>query len=318
MSRKARASRKEICIGDRADGSLVRLPVIQYEGSDGPSLFIGAGIHGDELTGPASLWKLHEYLKRRVLRGSVTIMPAMNPEGLNYDIRGMPEAGVDLNRLYPGKVDGYLPERITAKIWEVASRHDAIVDLHTNGWAVPFVLVDPVEGELRRRTFELAEATGITVLEELEAEDYALENLGASLGGAAIKKGIPSITIELGGSKGIDWGTVDAGYIALTNILAHMGMIDDRPKPVRSCFVLRQKGYRRRDVWSDKGGLMEYLVEPGTRARKGFGLARVRDVWGDIVEDVRMPQDGYVVALNPWHVASTGTYIGTIAVKSGT
>jgi len=312
----AKVSRKEIRIGIRADGSTIRLPVIQYQGLRGPAVFIGAGIHGDELTGPASLWKLHDSLRGTALRGTVTVMPAMNPEGLNYDIRGMPEAGVDLNRLYPGKLDGYLPERVTARIWEVASKHDVIVDLHTNGWSIPFVLLDPIEGELRKRTFELAEATGITVLEELEAEDYALENLGASLGGVASKKGVPSMTIELGGSKGIDWGTADAGYLALRNLLAHMGIIDGEPVPVRSSLVIREKGYRRKDVWCEKGGLIEYEVEPGKKAKKGLRLARIRDVWGDVVEEVMMPQDGYVVSLNPWNVASTGTSIATIAVRS--
>jgi len=308
--------RRPLRIGERADGSEVVLPLIEYRGPPGPAVFIGAGIHGDELTGQASIWKLHEYLRDRRIRGTVTIMPAMNPEGLNYDIRGMPEADVDLNRLYPGRPRGPLAERITSRIWTIASRHDMIIDLHTNGRSLPFVLIDPVTGELKRRTDELAFATGLTVLEELAAEDYAAENLGASLGGVSASKGIPSITIELGGGRAIDWGTVDAGYVALTNVLSYAKVIDAPPKPVRSSIVIRERGYRRQDVWCGRGGLIEYVLDLGKRARKGALVARIRDVYGDVAEEVRMPEDGYMISQNSWHVSQTGLSIATIAVKN--
>ena len=124
-----KVSRKTVKIGERTDGSRIALPLIEYKGSPGPALFIGAGIHGDELTGVASIWKLYDFLKGKDIRWTVTIMPAMNPDGLSYNVRGIPEAEVDLNRLYPGKPTGYLAERITAKIWDIAKKHDAIIDL---------------------------------------------------------------------------------------------------------------------------------------------------------------------------------------------
>lgn len=310
-----KVSRKEIRIGERADGSQYVLNVLQYKGSAGPSVFIGVGIHGDELTGIASVWRLIEYLKGKDVRGTITIMPAMNPDGLNYNIRGMPEAGVDLNRLYPGKSNGYIAERITAKIWEIARKHDIIIDLHTIGRGIPFVLLDPVTGDLKRRNDELARATRITVLDELSPEDYAQQNLGASLGGVASKDDIPSLTIELGGSKDIDWGSVDAGYLAVRNVLIHVGAIDGTVTPVKSSVVIRESGYRREDVWSEKGGLIEYVVDLGQKVKAGQILAKVRGLYGEVLEEVRMPEDGYMVAENSGHVTHTGGPIATIAIR---
>jgi len=311
----AKVSRKGIRIGERADGSAYVLNVLQYKGSAGPSVFIGAGVHGDELTGIASIWRLVDYLKGRDIRGTITIIPSMNPDGLNYNIRGMPEAGVDLNRLYPGKSTGYISERITAKVWEIASKHDVIIDLHTIGRGIAFVLLDPVTGELKTKNDALAEATGITVLDEFGAEDYAQQNLGASLGGVASTHGIPSLTIELGGSKDIDWGTVEAGYLAVRNVLVHVGSIKGALTPVRSSTVIREKGYRREDVWSEKGGLLEYVVDLGQKVKAGNVLARVRSPFGDVVEEIKMPRDGYVIALNSYENAYTGGAIATIAIK---
>lgn len=308
-------SKKQFRIGERADGSTYVLNALQYKGSAGPSVFIGANVHGDELTGIASIWRLVDFLKGKDIRGTITIMPSMNPDGLNYNIRGMPEAGIDLNRMYPGNSKGYLPERITSKIWEVARKHDVIVDLHTMGRGIPLVLLDPVTGELKEKNDALAYATKITVLDEFEAENYAQQNLGASLGGVASAHGIPSLTIELAGSKDIDWGTVEAGYLAVRNVLVHEGVVKGTATPVKSCILIREKGYRRKDVFSEKGGLLEYVADLGQKLKAGQLIVKVRNPLGEVVEEIKMPQDGYVVALNSYENSYTGNVIAVIAVK---
>jgi predicted deacylase len=310
-----KVSRKDLRIGERTDGSRIALPLVQYKGTAGPSVFIGAGIHGDELTGQASLWKLYDYLKGKDVRGTITIMPVMNPDGLNFSVRGIPEAGVDLNRLYPGKAKGHVSERITAKIWEVAKKHDVIIDLHTMGPSIPVILVDHVTGDLKKKMDRLAESTGITVLEELPPDEYALQNLGASLGGVATAAKIPNITIELGGSKRINWATVEAGYLAIRNVIVDMGMVKGTPTRIESNIVIREKGYRRDDVWSENGGVVEYVVKLGDKVKKGATLARIRDVYGEVVEEVEMPEDGYMVSESYSNAAQTGGYVACIAIK---
>ena len=310
-----KASRNEIEIGERADRSRIALPIIEYKGAPGPSVFIGAGIHGDELTGQASLWRLYDYLEDKEIKGTITIMPVLNPDGLNFGVRGIPEADVDLNRLYPGKADGYISERITAKIWEVAKKHDVIIDLHTMGPSIPMILIDRLSGDLKAKMDRLAEATGLTVLEELPPEAYALQNLGASLGGVACTVNIPNITIELGGGKMIDWDSVEAGYLAMTNVLVYLGVVNGTPQRITSSVVIRETGYCRDDVWSEKGGIVEYTVKMGDRVKKGSTLAKIRNVFGEVVQEVKMPEDGYMVSGSSANATQTGGWIGTIAVK---
>jgi len=310
-----KASRNEIEIGERADRSRIALPIIEYKGAPGPSVFIGAGIHGDELTGQASLWRLYDYLEDKEIKGTITIMPVLNPDGLSFGVRGIPEADVDLNRLYPGKADGYISERITAKIWEVAKKHDVIIDLHTMGPSIPMILIDRLSGDLKAKMDRLAEATGLTVLEELPPEAYALQNLGASLGGVACTVNIPNITIELGGGKMIDWDSVEAGYLAMTNVLVYLGVVNGTPQRITSSVVIRETGYCRDDVWSEKGGIVEYTVKMGDRVKKGSTLAKIRNVFGEVVQEVKMPEDGYMVSGSSANATQTGGWIGTIAVK---
>lgn len=83
----------------RADG----LPVFAVESHNavGPSLYLSAGIHGDEPAGPEALigWAQE---RRRVLRGcDFLIFPCLNPWGLRSNSR-LDAAGRDLNRGYRG------------------------------------------------------------------------------------------------------------------------------------------------------------------------------------------------------------------------
>lgn len=161
----AEGMEREERVGEMADGAPVSLPVVEYDGGEGPSVFIGCSIHGDEVTGQASVWRLREDLARGTVRGRLTLLPVLNPLGFQYNVRGVPTAAVDLNRLYPGDAEGSLSERITARIWQLARSHDVVVDVHTAGWAIPHILLDPLEGDLKKRVEELAHASGITVLQ---------------------------------------------------------------------------------------------------------------------------------------------------------
>ena len=67
-------------------------------GPDAPRIYLSAGIHGDEISGPLALL---EMLRRPDFFSPfhVTIFPLLNPDGLARDVRGN-DAGIDLNRDY--------------------------------------------------------------------------------------------------------------------------------------------------------------------------------------------------------------------------
>jgi predicted deacylase len=76
------------------------LPVLVREGDvdPAPSVYLSAGVHGDEPAGPIAVLEL---LKRKLLPGSarLTVFPLVNPEGLVRRTRTNAE-GIDLNRDY--------------------------------------------------------------------------------------------------------------------------------------------------------------------------------------------------------------------------
>ncbi len=284
-----------IPISKRIDDSDIHLKKITI-GSGGPRLFLGASIHGDELTPIAVLWKLIEYFRVSKVNGTLTMISGMNPEGLAFLKRVDPYFNVDLNRIYPGDPDGTLPQRIANAIYRIAVEHDVVIDLHTAGDCIPFILLDPIEGDLKKDVIELATAMGITVLDEYVSNRYEAEKLGNSLPPQVLKENIPSFTLELPGGDRIDWTGVNVGFKAILNLMIHMGMVDAKKNDISEAFVLGELGYRRYDVSAGRAGILENFVRLGEYVEKFTPLGVVRDLVGNVVEWVKSEKPGYVVS----------------------
>jgi len=307
-------SESRVTVGERADGSVVTLPVIRWHGEDGPHLYIGVTIHGDELTGQASLWRVGAWLEQSAMFGSVTAVPVQNPEGFNYNVRGMAGRTHDLNRSYPGDADGETHERVTAAVTRIACEADAAIDVHTAGMCIPYLLMDPVaDPHLAARTDELARATGITKIDEFVSERYEAEGLAASLPPVVLKAGKPAFTFELAGHGNVAWEQAEAGAIGLRNAIRHLGIVRDEREGLHDVVVKHTDGHRRRAVIAERGGIVEFNVRPGDDVVKGRRIGRIRDVWGRVVEEVLAPADGFVIGLSPVAATWTGGYLAEIA-----
>jgi len=309
--------RKFIKIGERPDGSKVQLPIIKIKGEiGGPKVFIGVTIHGSEVTGQVSVWKLLDYIKKHGIKGELTIIPVMNPEGFNYNVRGIPESTIDLNRIYPGDPNGSFAERIVAKIWEIAKQHELIVDVHTAGKSIPFVILDPAPQPLRSKIEEYAYSMGITVLDEFPPEKYERRALAKSLPGVAIKENIPSFTVELPGYRGVDEVGAEAGYRALKNLLIKTGMIDGEFEELDNLVpVIKEKGYRRETIQSNYGGLVELHKKLGEKVDENEVVAVIRNVFGEVIGEVKSPWNGYIISINASSRVATGGSVASIAIK---
>src|SRR5438105_11734123 len=136
----------------------------------GPQVLVTAGIHGDEPTGPGAAWYLGERLADAPLTGSVTVIPCVNVLALRASRRLIPGEDTDLNRFFPGRADGCLAERVAAALTGLLAMHDALIDVHTAAWCVPFVLVDDIrERGLAARVARWAQASGLPVVGEMPA-----------------------------------------------------------------------------------------------------------------------------------------------------
>lgn len=312
-----RLKRGRITVGRRPDGSEVSLPFMVAEGSqEDPKVLITLSLHGDEITGHKSLWYLLDHLRSvSHFKGKLTVISPVNVEGFNYSIRGFPYSTLDLNRMFPGDESGSLPERIIAKVWSFASKSDFILDLHTAGLCIPFVLIHPAEQRIRAFMEEVALASGLTTLYNYEPDTYSKLGLRRSLSGTAVSRGIPALTLELPGFVGVDELGARAGFLALLNILIKLGSLEGDYQEIDFLPVVG-RGMRRLRISAGESGLIDYTAKLGKEVREGQLIARIRDPFGEVIEEVRSPHNGFLIQINGFYRVFSGGKVATLAVES--
>ena len=125
------------------DGSAwgaIMIPVTTVRNGEGPTALLTGGNHGDEYEGPIALMELAAKLSAEAVTGRVIIVPAMNFPAVQAGKRTSPIDSGNLNRLFPGRPDG----SVTEKIADYFNRSllplaDFVLDIHSGGRTLDFV-----------------------------------------------------------------------------------------------------------------------------------------------------------------------------------
>ena len=199
--------------------------VLLSNGSGGPTVLLTGGVHGDEFEGPAALMRLAHNLDVTQINGRIMIIPAVSAPAIQQSSRVSPVDGWNMNRAFPGDVNGS-PTSMIAHYIETAllPQCDAAIDLHSGGKAAVFAncvlaQVDP-PSPLAAQNMALAKAFGAPYLWLMDAN-----NDDRSLNAAAARQHVPTIAAELGGGGGCDPGMTDFAEAAIKRCLAHLGLI---------------------------------------------------------------------------------------------
>lgn len=120
----------------------IKIPVPQAESIDlivicgknpGKTLVITAGVHGCEYVGIEAAKRLSEIIDPSELKGNIILIPLLNTNGFFEGRKQVvPEDGENLNRVFPGKMDGTISSRIAYAIEKnIYPYADFLVDLHS-------------------------------------------------------------------------------------------------------------------------------------------------------------------------------------------
>jgi predicted deacylase len=308
-------------VGDLSDGcSPLHVPVMVFNGlGDGPTVYLHVGSHGQEpFYAIEAMRRLtRERLQADRLRGSLIIVPAANLLAYQAATRVAPQYAAreqrpfsgDLHRGWPGRADGTLTERLAHGIWtEIVGQSDYVIDYHSVSWPGIGFMYLYTGGVADRRgspvwdcTLRLARATGLTVILTGQAD---------TLAGACLDAGKPAIAFELPSPRMIREEAVESALQGTINVLAELAMVDEAPRPVKAA-VLTGLHRGLPSLRANRGGIVTYTVEPGVRLAAGTVIARIHDVFGNELEAVVMPVDGYVQTFPPL------SWVGAQMVTSG-
>ena len=304
-------------ITKRIDGSMMGIPVIKIIGeSNGPTLLLVGGIHGDEPEGIIPILDMVDQLDPAHLHGTVIGVPVVNIPACSARRRGNPleDWHYDINRVFPGTEKGSLTQRLAHKmISEIVPQADILIAIHSGG-----------------NNFYCCKRSILTNLEESEEDIRLAMALGpgwnlvgkaageqrgrATLTAIASQNGLPSLTVEIGGvcDRLPDRFNekVQAVVSMLQNVMKEYNMVEGKPTYADELIMMDYYPIR-----NNHGGLIRFGENCRTRRelKKGEEIITITDFFGKPIEVVRAPFDGMLVAIPAQIVVATGGFqIGSI------
>jgi uncharacterized protein len=201
-----------------ASGLPLRIAIHEVNGArPGPTVGITASIHGDELAPVEALRRLLATLDPAEMTGRLLVVPVVNPLAFQAQTRHTPQDMQNLNRVFPGDLDGWLTEQLAATlVGEVIPELDVLLDLHAGG-ALPTVDYAYIDNDEA-----LSASFGTRVL-------YRGPGYPGTLSAVAVERGIRCVVTELGGGLVRDAHYIDLTVTGLTNALRHVGVLPGDP-----------------------------------------------------------------------------------------
>ncbi|MEV5000603.1 succinylglutamate desuccinylase/aspartoacylase family protein [Nocardioides sp. LML1-1-1.1] len=295
----------ELPITRLVTGGDVSLPVRVVHGrEDGPTVWVNAAIHGDEVLGVEVIRQAMATLSARTFRGTLVAVPVVNVLGFMTGDRYLPDRR-DLNRSFPGSARGSLASRIAHLFMtEVVSKCDVGIDLHTaadrraNLPQIRADLDDP-------RTRELAEVFGAPVMLHARLRDGSLRQAGRD-------RGATVLLYEAGEALRFDEDAIAVGVRGVRRVLASLGMIDDEPAPDEAPVEVvesRSSGWVR----ARGTGILHLEVHLGERVEAGQRLGGLSDTFGRRVRLVHADRAGIVIGLTRAPIVNAGDALVHVA-----
>lgn len=313
-------------------GTNERLPVSITAGEkDGPTLWVTAALHGNEVTGIAAA---QDFVTDEIvaqLRGTVVCIPILNPAGIRLDQRNSYYHDEDPNRYFPYDVgDRTSPpsvqELIDGRIFDrFSATADALVSLH-EGWIneALYTIVERVRygrdrsrdeaEELAALTMDMAEAFGLPIIREHDVEVQDAYGLQRSFECAAVNAaGVPAVTPELGSPHIIEEQYLDAAITGIHNVMRTLDMLPGDPSPNTAApdSPVEYPVKRVDGPVTDVSGIVRHRVEKGQVVAPGDPVADITTPHGDVKRTVETNKYGYILGRRH----GVGTYENDILVS---
>ena len=278
----------------------VDVPAFQLHGTeDGPRVSVIGGIHGCEYSSIAAVTRVMRELEGTTFAGTITGVPVVSMESFTQRSPFVvPQDGKNLNRAFPGDPNGSYTERLAHDIFKtLIEPADAVLDLHGGD------LVEALE------PFALFHDAGARELALAFGLPYVVDSAGTLSGttsGAAAQAGVPGVIAEAGGIGQLDSEAVALLANGTRNALKHLGVLEGPPDPPRSKVV-------DEFVWlrTPRGGFWAANVRAGDAVAEGDAVGEVRDLYGDVLEQITAPKPGVVLFLTTSAaVADDGLLLG--------
>lgn len=274
-------------VADLYTKSPVHLPVIVHRGAKpGPTLFISAAMHGDEIIGVEIIRRVLKLLNAQELAGTVLAVPVVNVLAFMHQSRYLPDRR-DLNRSFPGSETGSLAARLAHLfLKEVVGNSDYGIDLHTG--AIHRPNLPQIRADLSNpENLRLAKVFGAPLFLDSKPTEGTLRAYTT----AANK---PVILYEACEALRFDETAIRIGVQGILNVLAELGMrAPSEETPATGVTPILAKS----DLWvrAPVSGILRAQSGLGDAVKNGQVLGVIGDPFGEEETPVISPASGVVI-----------------------
>jgi hypothetical protein len=273
-------------IADLYTNTELTMPVRVMRGNrKGPTLFVSAAIHGDEINGTEIIRRLLNLKLLKRLRGNLIAVPVVNVFGFINHSRYTPDRR-DLNRSFPGSETGSLASRLAHLFMtEIVSHCDYGIDLHTGSnhrTNLPQIRAVLDNSETER----LDQAFGSPVMMNADLRDGSLRE-------AVANRNIPVLLYEGGEPLRFDEMSIKFGVRGIVSVMRAIGMLPGKRSTGRAPKPLLAKT----STWvrAPHSGLLRFKKPLGSRVKKDEVLGEISHPLGRHEVEVCAPKSGIII-----------------------
>jgi len=276
----------------------------------GRRISIVTGIHGDELEGQYVCYETARRIRENPqhLKGTVDIYPAMNPLGIDSVNRGIPGFDLDMNRLFPGSLDGSMTEYIAAGIINDLLGSDLCLDIHASNiylTEMPQIRINELH---RENLLPLACRANVDFVWIHGASTVLESTLAHSLN----SRGTPTLVVEMGVGMRITKEYGDQLVGGIFSLMKELG-IWDGPVPETREPLIGSCDDAVCFLNSPACGIFLKECGHGAFVAKGRLIGRIIDpLRGRVLTDVKAPESGLLFTIREYPVVAEGALLARI------
>lgn len=303
-----------IDVSDVTTGYLTRFPLMIINGSkDGQTLGMIAGVHAMEYCGIEAVMKLFQDIDPKELNGAIVAVPLVNIPAFqarvpyvnpidNVNGFGLSSEGID-----EGTISYIMGETLFK---EVISKVDALINFH-GGDSVEENLNFPIinktgDEKIDNVAMDMAKCFNSEYMWVYKSDfswikdadgKWIKKDKTSKKKGLHKRTGIPIVVPEAGDSAKVNEEGVNFHYKGTLNVLKYFKMIEGSPVMGDPKIYYTQNRVKVRTA-----GFFRTTKKLGDLVFQGEVIGNVRNIFGEIIEEVTSPVDG-VFDFNMFHAS---------------
>lgn len=283
----------------------------RFLGSDGPTVAVVAGIRGDTPEGIRVVYEITRMLRQLDdIHGCVDLYPCANPLAAYAGLQRWPFFDVDLNRRFPGRLDGHPPDRVAHELVSNIAGADLVIEVRGAYRAFRGICQAHVRAGVARAA-ELASAANVEFVWARTPDTMARTTFAAQFETVMVLEG--------GAGNRLSDGVSDELAAGVMNVLASMGIVDEQAVPVHWAAIHRPRLVTDEQVLklrTELGGVFLPAVLAGSTIARAQRLGTVVDpVQARVLQVLEAPAAGRVLAIREQPSVHPGSLVAHVVTE---